>query len=82
MGAIAEGRYDALLGAIPGMLVGAALYAEAYTYLKDGLLKTWSFGKVTIPQMLGWSSPYHWIVVLFVCGGIILFLRALEKRGL
>lgn len=82
MGAIAEGRYDALLGAIPGMLVGAALYAEAYTYLKDGLLKTWSFGKVTIPQMLGWSSPYHWIIVFIVCGGIILFLRALEKRGI
>jgi hypothetical protein len=82
IGAIAEGRYDALLGAIPGMLVGAALYAEAYTYLKGGLLKMWSYGKVTIPGILGLGPPYHWILIILVCTGIFLFLRALEKRGM
>lgn len=82
VGAIAEGRYDALLGAIPGMIVGAAVYAEAYTYLKGGFLKMWSFGKVTIPGVLGLGTASQWVLIILVCASIILFLRALEKRGL
>ncbi len=82
IGAIAEGRYDALFGAIPGMLVGAAVYAEAYSYFKDGLLKWGSFGKITIPGVLGIGFPYHWILIIFICATIILFLKALEKRGM
>jgi uncharacterized membrane protein YedE/YeeE len=82
IGAIAEGRYDALFGAIPGMLVGAALYAEAYSFFKDSLLKWGSFGKITIPGVLGLGYPYHWILILGICTAIILFLRALQKHGL
>ena len=82
IGAIAEGRYDALLGAIPGMLVGAALYAEAYSFLKGNLLKWGAMGKITIPGVLGIGSPYHWILILVICTAIILFFRALQKRGL
>jgi uncharacterized membrane protein YedE/YeeE len=80
LGAIAEGRYDALLGAIPGMLVGAALYAEAYSYLKGGFLKVGALGKITIPGVLGLGYPYHWILIVLVCAAIILFLYALDRR--
>jgi uncharacterized membrane protein YedE/YeeE len=82
VGAIAEGRYDALFGAIPGMIVGAALYAEAYTYFKESLLKWGAFGKITIPGVLGIEFPYHWILIFIICTVIILFCRALEKHGL
>jgi uncharacterized membrane protein YedE/YeeE len=82
IGAIAEGRYDALLGAIPGMLVGAALYAEAYSYFKDSLLKWGAFGKITIPGVLGIDYPYYWVLIIFICTIIVLFITALEKRGM
>ena len=64
------------------MLVGAALYAESYSYFKDGLLKWGAFGKITIPSVLGIEFPYYWILIFFICILIILFLNALEKRGM
>jgi len=81
IGAVAEGRYDALLGAIPGMLVGAGIYAEAYSPLKDSLLKWGSYGKITIPDILGLSAPFHWILIIIICAAIIFFLKFLHKRG-
>ncbi len=82
VGAVGEGRTDAFWGGILGMLVGAGLYAEIYHHLKGNFLAWGSYGKITIPSMLGIGFPYHWIIVAIFCGGIILFLRALEKRGL
>jgi uncharacterized membrane protein YedE/YeeE len=77
-GALGEGRWDALWG-ILGMLVGAALYAEAYPGLKKTVLTWGDFGKITLPQILGIN---HWIIiVIFVLGGLLLF-RWFEKKGL
>jgi uncharacterized membrane protein YedE/YeeE len=77
-GALGEGRWDALWG-ILGMLVGAALYAEAYPGLKKTVLTWGEFGKITLPQILGIN---HWIIiVIFVLGGLLLF-RWFEKKGL
>jgi hypothetical protein len=64
------------------MLVGAALYAEAYSYFKEGLLKWGAFGKITIPGVLGIEYPYHWVLIVVICTIIILFMKALEKRGM
>lgn len=78
MGALGEGRWDALWG-ILGMLAGAALFAETYPALKTTVLTWGNFGKITIPQALGVN---HWIVIaLFVVGGVLLF-RWFEKKGL
>jgi len=82
VGAIGEGRTDAFWGGVLGMLVGAGLYAEVYHYLKGNLLTWGSCGKITIPSILGMVFPYHWIIIAVFCAGIILFLRALERRGL
>lgn len=77
LGALGEGRWDAVWG-IFGMLVGAAVFAEAYPALKDTVLKWGDIGKITIPQILGIN---HWIViVVFVAGGIFMF-RWFEKTG-
>jgi hypothetical protein len=78
MGALGEGRWDAIWG-ILGMLVGAALFAEAYPLLKSTVLTWGVFGKITVPQALGIN---HWpIIITFVIGGVLLF-RWFEKKGL
>ncbi len=78
LGAVGEGRWDAVWG-ILGMLAGAAIFAETYPVLKDTVLKWGDFGKVTIPQVLGIN---HWIIiVIFFVGGIFMF-RWFEKKGL
>ncbi|OPY74027.1 MAG: putative inner membrane protein [Syntrophorhabdus sp. PtaU1.Bin058] len=78
LGALGEGRWDAVWG-ILGMLVGAGIFAEMYSFLKRTVLQWGDFGKITIPQALGIN---HWIVVAaFVIIGILMF-RFFEKKGL
>lgn len=76
--ALGEGRVDALAG-MAGMLVGAAVFAEAYPALKQSVLTWGDFGKATLPNLLGLS---HWpVIVVFVAGALFL-LRFLERKGL
>ena len=78
VGAVGEGRWDALWG-ITGMLVGAAVFAEVFPTLKATVLTWGNLGKLTLPQVLGLN---HWIViVLFIVGSLLLF-RFFEKNGL
>ncbi len=78
MGAIGEGRWDALWG-IFGMLTGAALFAESYPALKATVLTWGDFGKITIPQILNIN---HWpVIAVMVVLSVVLF-RWFEKRGL
>jgi uncharacterized membrane protein YedE/YeeE len=78
VGALGEGRYDAIWG-ILGMLAGAALYAEAYPGMKKTVLTWGDLGKITFPQVLGVN---HWIIIaIVVIGGLLLF-RWFEKKGL
>ena len=70
--AVAEGRWNALF-AIAGMLAGADVYAEAYAYLEKSLLTVGSFGKLTLPGVLGMSA---WAVIPIL--GVVFF----EKKGL
>jgi len=78
IGAIAEGRWDALWG-IAGMLVGSALYAEAYPFLKGTVLTWGNYGKITIQGVIGVN---HWAVIpVFIIFGLLIFLIS-EKKGL
>jgi uncharacterized membrane protein YedE/YeeE len=78
VGALGEGRWDAIWG-ILGMLGGAALYAESYPAMKKTVLTWGDFGKITFPQVLGVN---HWIIIaIIVIGGLVLF-RWFEKKGL
>jgi uncharacterized protein len=78
LGALGEGRWDAVWGLL-GMLVGAALYSEAYPAMKSTILKWGIYGKITIPGILGIN---HWIVIpVFVIIGVVMF-RWFEKKGL
>ena len=78
MGALGEGRWDALWG-ILGMIVGAALFAEAYPAIEKTVYTWGNLGRITLPQVLGVS---HWVIIpLFIVGALLLF-RWLEKKGL
>ena len=77
-GALGEGRWDSLWG-ILGMLIGAGIFAEVYPYLKKTVLTWGTFGKISLPEILGIN---HWIIIiLFVIGSISLFIW-FEKKEL
>ncbi len=78
LGAIGEGRWDALWG-IAGMLFGAGLYAEAYPFLKSTILSWGVLGRLTLPQILGLN---HWLVIMVFIFCSLLLCRFFEQRGL
>lgn len=77
-GALGEGRWDALWG-ILGMLAGAALYAEAYPFMKKTVLTWGDLGMITLPGALGVSQ---WVVIPAFAIVALLLFTWLEKRGL
>jgi uncharacterized membrane protein YedE/YeeE len=77
VGALAEGRWDALWG-ILGMIVGAGLYAEAFPMMEKTVYTWGNLGRITVPQILGVS---HWVVIpVFVICGLLLFFWLEDKR--
>lgn len=78
IGAIGEGRWDAIWG-VMGMLAGGAMYAEAYPIMKKTLLAMGEYGKITLPQALDIN---HWFVIPFLVIGGLLFCSFLERKNL
>lgn len=71
VGALGEGRWHAIW-AILGMLVGAAIYAEVYPAMKTSVLTWGSWGKITVPGILG-VSP--WVLIpIFIIALLLLFI--------
>ncbi len=66
VGAVGEGRWTALF-VIAGMLVGAALYAEAYPFLKNSVLAWKNYGAISLPKLVG-APPWRCIAVLWGAG--------------
>jgi uncharacterized membrane protein YedE/YeeE len=78
VGAVAEGRTDAIWG-IFGMLCGAALYAETYPFMKANIIPLGNYGKITLPQVLGISPG----IVIFVFALIVIAMFCLfEKKNI
>lgn len=78
VGALAEGRWDALWG-IMGMIAGGAVFAEFYPMLKATVLTWGDYGKITIPQILGIN---HWLIIPVFIIACLLVFRWFEKKGL
>lgn len=77
--AAGEGRLDALFGAIPGMIAGAALYSHIYNDLNDTVLFAKDYGELTVPALL---NVNHWFVIApFVLLTLLLF-RWFERNKL
>ncbi|MEA2110260.1 MAG: DUF6691 family protein [Pseudomonadota bacterium] len=71
VGALGEGHWHAIW-AILGMLVGAAIYAEVYPAMKTSILTWGSWGKITVPGILG-VSP--WVLIpVFIIALLLLFI--------
>lgn len=68
-----SGSLDALLAGIPGMLLGAWLFAAAYPKLNGRFLKRGNFGDVSLADFLG--IPFSVLVpltILFLAGTLYL----------
>lgn len=70
LGAVGQGSLDALLGGLPGMLAGGALYAFIYPALSRNVLGVGSFGTKTMPELfrlsIAKSIGLFWAVVLLI----------------
>jgi uncharacterized membrane protein YedE/YeeE len=78
VGAVAEGRWHAIF-AVVGMIIGAALYAEAYPLLLNTVLAWKDFGKISLPESLHIS---HWVVIPVFCAGTLGLFAWFEKKQL
>ncbi len=78
MGAVGEGRWDALWG-ILGMIFGAGIFAEVFPSLKTTIYTWGDFGKITLPGILGVN---HWFIIPVVIVAAIALFRWFEKKGL
>lgn len=76
IGALGEGRWHAIW-AILGMLVGAAVYAEAHSFMKETVLRWGDFGKLTLPDLLG-ISP--WLVIPIIVVIFLILFAWFEKK--
>jgi uncharacterized membrane protein YedE/YeeE len=77
-GALGEGRIDGLWG-ILGMLCGGALYAVIYPFMKTTISGIGSFGKISLPQIIGIN---HWIVIIVLTALTLILFRFFEKKNL
>ena len=73
--AIGDGSRHAIPG-VQGMIVGAALYAETYTWVKAHVLGFGSLGKETFIIVTG-LSPWWFMGALVVV--IVIMFTALER---
>ncbi len=76
LAAVGEGRVHAI-PAIIGMIVGGALYAEVYPALQSNVLSWGSYGKLTLPGLLGIST---WLVIAVLTLIFILLFIFFEKK--
>jgi len=78
LGALGEGRVDALSG-ILGMLVGAAVFSRSYDWLLTTVYTWGDYGKITLPGATGLN---HWLVIALLAAAYVLILRFIERKGL
>ncbi len=78
-GAVGEGRLDAIVGGVPGILLGAALFAALYPKLSRGILEKGAFRSLTLPEALGART---WWVIPPLALALVGVLVWLESAGL
>lgn len=74
-GAAGQGSLDAILGGVPGMVIGAGIYAAIYPRLSNRVLKVGEFDTETIPQVF---DVKPWPVIALVTLAILIIFAVLE----
>ncbi len=77
VGAAAEGRLDALLGGVVGMLIGSFLFALDYPTIR----RLWSLGNIGEKTLWQLLRVDPWVVIVPMCAGIVALLWWLERIG-
>jgi uncharacterized membrane protein YedE/YeeE len=79
--AIGDGSRDAIPGVV-GMIAGAALFAEAYPWFSEHLLKPLDLGKETLATITG-ITPWVYIVALTIVSiALFRWFDQLEGRNM
>lgn len=77
--ALGDGSRHAIFGVL-GMLVGAAVYAEAYPWMKSEVLGMVDMGKATLPTLSG-QSPWWFIVGMMIISlGVFVWVERWERK--
>ena len=77
LGALGEGRWHAIW-AMLGMVVGAALFAEAYPWLERTVYTWLDLGKITLPGVLRVNA---WFVIVPFTAIVLALFRLFERKG-
>lgn len=73
---IGEGRLDALLGGLPGLLAGALLFGLLEPHVMPVLARTAVLGRTSLPVLLG-VNP--WLVIVVFGELVVLVLHAMAR---
>lgn len=77
--ALGDGSRHALY-AVLGMILGAGIYAETYSWIKPRVLDLADFGKATFPSLTG-VSPWWFVTGLaLLAGTLFVFIERSERR--
>ena len=77
-GAVGEGRLDALVGGVTGILIGAWMFALLYPLLNRSILIKGDFGEMRLDQLFNLKT---WTLVVPLTTMILVFLIFLERAG-
>jgi len=72
-GAVGTGAVDALIGGFGGLVIGVAIFIEAFPKIK-GTLAKWPFPVVTVPDLLRLNQWITVIIMEIVMIGFLWFL--------
>ncbi len=77
--AIGQGKMDAMVGGLGGIILGSGLYAHAFPFLARTILSKGDFGPLTLPDLFR-VNP--WVVIVPLATALVFFLLWLERAGL
>jgi hypothetical protein len=77
--AVGQGKMDACVGGLTGIIFGAGLYAHAFPRLAGSILPKGDFGPLTFPELFR-VNP--WVVIVPLAAALISSLFWLELAGL
>jgi hypothetical protein len=63
------------------MLVGAALYAFSFAWVRDHILNVWALGKIRLPDVTGIPDLAWFAALVVIALGVFWMLSRLERRG-
>ena len=78
-GAMGNGYLDAIIGGLPGIIIGSWFLAALYPRIKDGVLKKGFFGDVTLPQLM---KVNDWVVIVPLSIILVAAMYLMERAGL